>query len=217
MTDCLVAFVAYASDAIYDQLTCLDIHNLASTHAVVAQAVDAKETQKRGQCATEADRARARAMVEDARLALMECAHVLTDLEHARNAFCDVVRRYLQIFSRRRPHEKLMLELDDTFTRRGVWYIVHPCDSRSIVCAFTLMETQVRYTFCPGRPLHVSIVRVDYGLGPPLFMDFAWTGKLELGMAIVDTMGLPYTFDRYCLRDDRFDDSPILKRVLKHG
>jgi hypothetical protein len=220
--DLLHAFVQYAPDDIYDTLSHLDIHNVASAHSTLHEAVDARILQRRihetnrikklDAYPSHTDTIKARMQVDEARLAMLDEPELLSDLDSARSDFRDVVKTFTTMFSRRKPTVDVFAELEDTFSRAGVWYTIFPPIYCSLIqMDIVVMGVCVTYTFTPGKHPQVDIRKTIFDR--EIDMHETWRGSLALAARILEIIDIPHTIKHI----DSFPESADLRRCLLHN
>jgi hypothetical protein len=218
----LEAFIEFAPEDIYKSLSHLDAHRLASSHATLGNAVDARTKQQRIHEANRLkkldtfpsaiDQEKARLQVDEARLAVLEEPEMMADLEAAKRDFCQVVKFYTETFARRTPTFEIFRELEDEFTKSGTWYTVFP----PIYCPLIQMDVRVMgicvtWSFSPGSIPMVDIRKTN--IDRACEMHDTWNESLALAARIVEIIGIPY--DISYIAD--FPESVDLRRCLIHG
>lgn len=218
----LEAFIKYAPDDIYNGLKHLDKHHIASTHTILADAIDerinqqiiheANRLKKLEGFPSRGDLYKARLQVDEARLALMEEPEVMKDLEAAKQDFCEVVKLYTQTFSRRKPSFDIFKELENEFSKVGTWYRIFP----PIYCPLIQLDVRamgicVTWSFSPGSLPSVDIRKTT--LDQEMGMHRTWNESLALAARILEIVGIPHDV-KYIAN---FPESMDLRRCLLHG
>ena len=219
--DLLKAFIEYVPDDVYKELTCLDLHNLASTHGQLQGVISEKSRQRSRRerliseqqhdaTPTQTERADARGCVDAARLALLDEPDVLEDFAQAVVDFKERIRTYTTMFQKQGPSPGLIEELKPTFTKHGRWYEVGLSKYAWIKLDIELMDVLVSYEYTCGRiKATITDAYISFNRKP---MDFSWRKSLSLGVAILELVGIPYVFDTASL----LYDCPSVYNCLRH-
>lgn len=217
----LEAFIELAPEDIYKSLTHVDTHNLASSHAVLGDAVDSRIKQdiiyktnhikKLNRFPSIDERCKARLQVDEARLALLEEPEIMKDLEEARTDFCHVIKLYTNTFSRRQPTYEIFRELEDEFSKSGTWYTIFP----PIYCPLIqldvrLMSICVTWSFSPGSHPTIDIRKTS--MHRDCDMHETWNKSLALAARIIEIVDIPYDISYIT----EFPESVDLRRCLIH-
>ena len=219
--DLLKAFIEYVPDEIYEEFTCLDIHNLASTHGDLGDAIAEKSRQRyrrqrliseqqHNATPTQTERATARTCVDHARAALLDETDVLEDFAKAVMDFKERIRTYTTMFNKQGPSHELIEELKTTFTKHGQWYQVGLSKYAWITLNIELMDVLVTYEYTKGKiKAKITDAYISFNRKP---MCSSWKKSLALGVAILESVEIPYVFDTASL----LYDCPSVYKCLRH-
>ena len=220
--DLLETFIRLAPKDVYDTLTHLDRHNVASTHGTLRDAIFKRTrekiawyiSEKKKFTVSEQDIIRSKEYVHEATEALLHEFYTLEDLTVGRRRFKEVARKFVTLCRRIRPSTEVLEEIKDEYVveRRHCRAYVLP-ESKILVFNVFLMGLDMSWRFECGKPMTLRLRIDEFGISGGQ-MDTSWKEDLSLGIAIVKFVNLPYVLNEYSV--DTFPEDSILRWCFVH-
>jgi hypothetical protein len=223
--DLLEAFIRLAPEDVYETLTHLDRHNVASAHGTLRNAVfkrtrekiawyTSEKHEKQKFTVSEEDIVRSKQYVHEATAALLHETYTLEDLTVGRRRFKEVARKFVTLCARIRPSTEVLEEIKEEYVvvRRHCRAYVLP-ESKVLVFNVFLMGLDISWRFECGKSMTLRLRIDEYGRSGG-HMDTSWNEDLSLGIAIINFVNLPYVLNEYSV--DAFPEDSILRWCFVH-
>jgi hypothetical protein len=221
--DLLEAFVRFAPEDVYENLTHLDRHNVASAHGTLRNAVFKRTREKIAYyesartkfTVSKEDIVRSRQYVNEATEALLHEFYMLEDLTSGRLQFKEMARKFVTLCQRIRPSTDVLEEIKEDYEMERRYcraYVLE--ESKVFVFNVFLMGLDISWRFECGNPMTLRLRIDEFGRAGG-GMDISWNKDLSLGIAIIKFINLPYILNEYSV--DTFSEDSILRWCFVHG